>query len=137
MGHFEMNGIDDIMRQLEGIANATDETAMKMIDTAAPILEKNLRKNVEAAANRGYATGQLAAAVTAGKAKMNEFGCYSIVTAEGKDKKGVRNMEKLAYLEYGTPGGQLAHPVMKKSINESENDCLRVMQQVFERETGL
>lgn len=132
-----MNGIDDIMRQLEGLADATDEVAAKMINTATPILEKNLSKNVQAAANRGYATGQLAASVKATKARANEYGCYAVVTAQGKNTRGVRNAEELAYLEYGTPRGQVAHPVIQKSINESESECLKVMQQVFEQETGI
>jgi HK97 gp10 family phage protein len=131
-----MNGVDDLMKQLERLEKSTEEIAEKMVDSGKQILEKNVTKNVQTAANRGYATGELAESIKAGKTSHNEHGCYSVIRPTGKDSKGVRNGEKLAYLEYGVPGKQAPHPVLTKSVNESETDCLKEMQRIFDRETG-
>ena len=60
------------------------------------------------------------------------YGHYVMVTAEGKDKKGVRNNEKLAYLNYGTQKQQ-ARPVISPAIKSSESDCLKIMQREIQR----
>ena len=36
------------------------------------------------------------------KPKKNRWGHFIVIRPTGKDKKGVRNMEKLVYMEYGT-----------------------------------
>ena len=58
-----------------------------------------------------------------------------MVTAEGKDRKVVRNNEKLAYLNYGTTK-QEARPVIAGAIGDTEADCLEAMQQKFDEVTG-
>lgn len=58
-----------------------------------------------------------------------------MVTADGVDRKGVRNNEKLAYLNYGTTKQQ-ARPVIAKAIDEAEPECLKVMQEKFDEVTG-
>lgn len=131
-----MNGVDDLMKQLERLEKSTEEIAEKMVDSGKQILEKNVTKNVQTAANRGYATGELVKSIKAGKTSHNEYGCYSVVRPTGKDSKGVRNGEKLAYLEYGVPGREIPHPVITRSVNESETDCLKEMQRIFDQETG-
>lgn len=137
MSIFEMSGIDNLMKQLENLSKTTDEIAEKMINSASPILESNVKKNIQKEANRGYATGELAESIEADKVQHNAFGCYSIIRPTGKDSKGVRNGEKLAYLEYGVPGREVPHPVITKSVNESETACLKEMQRVFDQETGV
>lgn len=134
MARFEMNGMDELINQLENMADLS-ETALKMIDAATPTIEKNLAKNIHAAANRGYATGELEKSVHSTKAKQNNYGYFAAVGVIGTDSKGVRNGEKLAYLEYGTTT-QDAHPVMAKTVNESEKECIEKMQEVFEQEVS-
>lgn len=135
MARFEMNGVDEMMQELEQLADI-NEVANKMIDAASPTVASNLKKNIKAAANRGYATGELAASVKATKAKQNNYGHFAAVGVTGIDSKGMRNAEKMAYLEYGTSNGQTAHPVMEKTIHQSEDEVIEVMQQVFNREAG-
>lgn len=134
MAQFSMNGIEDLMKELEDLADI-EETAKKMVDEATPVLEETVRSEIKSAANRGYATGELANSVKKTKAKTNQYGVYAAVLVSGTDHKGVRNAEKLAYLEYGT-STQQAHPVMAKAVNKAEQECLSKMQQVFEREVG-
>ena len=134
MAQFQMDGLDDLMSQLESMADMT-ERAPRMIDAAAPILVKNLKKNIGAAVSLEYSTGELAASVKATNAKINQYGCFAAISVSGKDHKGVRNAEKLAYMEYGT-SKQLPHPVLQKSVNESETHVLEKMQEVFNAEVG-
>ena len=78
----------------------------------------------------------------AGKTKIG--GYYAAVRPTGKDANGVRNMEKAAYLEYGTSkkkGGakkdkQPPRPWVNRAINNCESAVLNKMQEVFEREVG-
>lgn len=132
MADFEFKGIDDFIEELKQLENL-EEIAPKMIDEATPIVKKNMKKYIHEAANRGYATGTLENAVNATKAKVNNYGYFAAVLVRGKDEKGVRNAEKLAYLEYGT-GKQTAHPIMEKVVNDSEDDVIKKMQEVFDRE---
>lgn len=136
MARFEMSGMDDLMKQMEQLADL-EEVAPKMIDAATPTIKENLSKNIRTAANRGYATGELAESIQATKAKQNAYGYFAAVRPTGADKKGTRNGEKLAYLEYGVSGKQEPHPVMAKTINESEEVAISKMQEVFNRENGL
>lgn len=131
---FQTMGFDEFARELEELGNV-DEYAPALLNAAAPILEQGLRDRVRREANRGYATGDLAESVKAKKPGKNEYGHYVAVTAEGKDRKGVRNNEKLAYLNYGTTKQQ-ARPVISGAIRDAEDDCLEAMQEKFNEVTG-
>lgn len=137
MANFTMHGTEDFISRLEALSNGIGRVQEKMIDGATPILKETMSANIRAAADRGYATGALASSVKATKAKKNNYGYFAAVRVTGKDKKGVRNGEKLAYLEYGVEGRQAARPVMAKTIRQSRNPCLRKMQEVFDREAGV
>ena len=65
----------------------------------------------------------------------NQRGYYISVRPTGKDKKGVRNMEKMAALEFGVDGKQAATPVLTPAVNDAEGKVLDKMQEVFDRET--
>lgn len=130
---FQPIGFDEFARELEKLGNI-DEYAPELLNAAAPTLEKELKNQVSKAANKGYATGDLKDSIKAKKPGKNVYGHYVMVTAEGKDKKGVRNNEKLAYLNYGTQKQQ-ARPVISPAIKSSESDCLKIMQQKFNEVT--
>lgn len=123
---FKMDGLDDLMKELEKVGNIEDY-APELLNAAAPILEKTLKTEVAAAANRGYASGNLKKSITANKPSKNKIGYYVSVTAKGKDKSGTRNNEKLAYLNYGT-SKQSARPVLAKAVRKAEDECVESMQ---------
>ena len=122
-------GFDDFAKELEELGNV-DRYAPELLAAAAPTLEKELKKEVLKEASRGYATGDLKNSIKPMKPGRNQYGYYVAVTATGKDRKGVRNNEKLAYLEYGT-SKQEARPVIGKAVHHSENECLEIMQEKF------
>ncbi len=139
MAKFEISGLDMLIEELEKLADLT-QVAPKMVDAATPILVKNLKNNIQTAVGSGYATGALVESVHATDAKMNQYGCFAAVGPTGTDAKGVRNAEKLAYLEYGTSQNGKRHqsprPVMARTLHESEDAVLKKMQEVFDAEVG-
>lgn len=101
-------------------------------------------------------SGQLVASVQASKIIHNDWGWFLTVRPTGydkEDKKGylrkgkkqgnrkvkggtrdkVRNMEKAAWLEYGT-SKQPARPWAERAVHDAMPEVLKVMEQVFERE---
>lgn len=122
----------DLIRQFEQLG-AIDDYAPKMLDAAMPIIEKNVK--AEIAPHRE--TGAMEASIKPTKAKKTKNGgFYAVVRPTGVDKNGVRNMEKLAYLEFGTVK-QPASPVLTKAINNSRQPVREKMQEVFEEEVRV
>lgn len=122
----------DLIRQFEQLG-AIDDYAPKMLDAATPIIEKNVK--AEMAPHR--VTDAMMESVKRTKAeKTKNGGFYAVVRPTGVDKNGVRNMEKLAWLEYGTIR-QPAIPVLTKAINNSQQPVREKMQEVFEEEVRV
>lgn len=132
MGNVKISGygIDELIKKLDQIGGI-DKYAPEMLAAAAPVLENALKEEVQKAADRGYAEGSLKKSIRANKPKVNEYGHYVSVTAKGKDKKGVRNNEKLAYLHYGT-SKQVARPVLSKAVEKAEREAIQKMQKKFD-----
>lgn len=134
MANFEMAGFEDLLKQIEQASNL-DNIAPEIINEALPILEESLKNTVQQEADKGYATGEMAESIKKSRAKRNQYGYFGIVRPTGKDKKGVRNMEKLAYLHYGT-SKQQARPVVTKAVFHAERGIIAKMQECFNRMVG-
>lgn len=131
MGKFDFEISPDFIKQLGRLADV-DRLAPKMIDEAIPILLDNVKS--ETAQHKQ--TGDMYKSIKPTKAKATKKGgYYASVRPTGEDSKGVRNMEKMVYLEYGTKK-QSATPVLTKALRDSENAVMKKMQEVFEREVG-
>lgn len=130
-----ITGFEDLDRLFQKGARAND-IAKKAVDKAAPILEGSLKGKVTGAASRGYATGELARSISSTKAKVNDRGVFAAVRPTGHDRKGVRNGEKMAYLEYGTSRGQAPHPVRDAAAAAVEGECVSIMEEVVYEELG-
>ncbi len=129
MAKFDFNIPPEFIKQLGKLADV-ERIAPKMIDESMPILESNLKK--ELAKHRR--TGDMVNSVKKTKAgKTKKGGYYAVVRPTGKDRNGVRNMEKLAHAEYGTKK-QVPTPILTKAIKDSEKPVLEKMQQIYERE---
>lgn len=138
-----LKGLDDFMEGISELASDIDELAKDCVNAATPTLANVLKNNISAAANRNekdrktgartgkpYSTGELAQSIVPTEAKTNAYGNFAAVRPVGSDKNGVRNGEKLAYLEYGT-SKQEAHPVMAKSIAQAEPQTKEIIQERF------
>lgn len=130
---FQTMGFDDLEKELDKVADA-DMIACKAIDAATPTLEKTLKNEIKSVTTQEYSTGDLAKSIKATEAKVNEYGCFAAVKPTGTDSKGVRNGEKMAYMEYGT-SKQEPKPVLRKVINKSEKECLDIMQRKYDEVT--
>jgi len=130
MGKFDFEIPTDFIKQLGKLADV-DRIAPQMLDEALPILERNVKSEV----SKHVVSGDLLKSIKMSKAKKNKYGYYASVRPTGTDKKGVRNMEKMVYLEYGTKK-QPARPTLTKAIKDSETAVLDKMQEVFNREIG-
>lgn len=132
---FKTLGFEDLEKELKKIADI-ENVAPQMLEAAVPVLEENLKGEVQSDANKGFATGELYGSLSANKPEENKYGHYVSVTAKGVDSKGVRNNEKLAYMEYGT-SKQEATAVISKAVRKSEKKCHEIMQEKFEEVTGI
>ena len=136
MARIEVEGIDELVAALEKAGKA-DDIVPQMLVEGGSTLQKNIREEITAAANRGYATGELAKSVIPTPPEKNGFGHYVFVRPVGTDSKGVRNGVKWGYLENGNGGSQKPHPFEDKATKKSETECAERMQQVYDRYGNL
>ena len=105
----------DLMDMLGNLADI-EVAGKKALGEAEPLVIEAMKKGLE-----GYKdTGSMQNSIKATGPKENASGIFDYVRPTGKDKDGVRNMEKLAYLEYGT-AKQAAQPVcagIRKSVEK-------------------
>lgn len=127
MAKFEVQGIDDFMKEISQID--IDRIAPKMLEESVPILEKSVR----AESSKHWDTGAMETSIKATGANINARGHYIYVRPTGRDEKGVRNMEKMVYMEYGT-SKQKATPVLSPAVRKAEDPVTEKMQEVFNRE---
>lgn len=128
MASFEITGFDKLIQGLEKLD--FDEVAPKMLKEAAPILQNNLKNRSATHTD----TGSMAGSIGTGRLKQKNDGYMISVRPTGTDNKGVRNMEKMCYLEYGTYK-QAATPVLSPAVAESQDPCIDAMQKVFDEYT--
>lgn len=127
MANFSMGGLEDLMADI-GLLDA-DRLAPQMLEEAATILEKNVKNR----AGKHKDTGDMVNSIKQSKVVKDKDGHHITVRPTGKDRKGIRNMEKACYLEFGT-SRQDAAPVISPAVRESEEAVLEKMQEVFDRE---
>ena len=129
MAQFEVEGIDDLMKEISSLD--AERLAPVMLEEAVPILKDAVVKGASAHKD----TGAMVDSIKPSGASRNQKGYYICVRPTGKDKDGVRNMEKMAALEYGVGGRQAATPVLTPAVHAAEEPVLKKMQEVFDRET--
>lgn len=119
---------DIVLKELERSADV-DSWGPKALAEASPILEESIKRR----ASSHDRTGAMTRSIKPTKPKKNRWGHFVVIRPTGKDKKGVRNMEKLVYMEYGT-SKQSATPVMTPALNDAKEKVNQKLQEVFERE---
>lgn len=130
MARLNAQGFDEVLDCLDTLSAGIGAVADEALDNAAPDMADSLKKGIREAADRGYAKGALADSVVPTKAKKNQYGRFVAVRVVGRDKRGTRNGEKLAYLEYGT-SRQAARPVLDKAMRRAEPKCMKKMQETI------
>ena len=115
-----------LMRDLTSldVGKMTDE----MIQAAEPIMLEKMKHHAQ---KHNY-SGSMQKSIKSTGIKTNRSGKFLVVRPTGKDSKGVRNMEKMAYLEYGTYK-QAATPVVTPAVKEAESIVERAMDAIFDK----
>lgn len=119
---------------IEDIGNIADEMLNESAPTVVDAWKKNIRKAADRVDDHGrpYSTGALESSIEATEAKTNAYGHFVAARPTGKDARGTRNGEKMAYLEYGT-SRQVARPTMAKTVAETEKKVTETMRRTFEQ----
>lgn len=120
---------DIVLKELDRSADV-DSWGPKALEEASVILVQNIKRRASMHDRTG---DQFSSSIKPTKPKKNRWGHFIVIRPTGKDKKGVRNMEKLVYMEYGT-SKQSPTPVITPALNDSESAVNAKLQEVFERE---
>lgn len=146
MADFQLDFDDSIFKGLEKLSD-TEAVSEKMLKEASPIVVSSMKSEL----NIHRQTAELVNSVKPTKPKRNKSGDNVVVvrptgkstTAIAKSgkayarKKTVRNMEKLASLEFGNSHGQKPMPIIEKAVKSTEEAVLDKMNEVYNRETEL
>lgn len=130
MAKFETDiSLDELMTSLTSID--IEALAPIALEESAPIVEKKLVQLSEPHKR----TGAMVKSIKAQKASKNKDGYSIFVGASGVDRKtGTRNMEKMAYLEFGVRAhNQPATPVITPTIRATHDDVCDSMQETFNK----
>ena len=133
MAQFTYYPDQEFLKQLNKLA---DEKLIERVLKAGggamvPVLKANIRSVVK------NGTGDLEKSVKVSKVKTDKDGnkCVYILPT-GKDRNGIRNMTKLAYIEYGVRKYNRApKPIILKAIKDATPDAERAMQKKIEELT--
>lgn len=130
MARFETDiGIDELMTSLTSVD--IEAIAPLALEQSAPIVQKKLIQLSEPHKK----TGAMVKSIKAQKASKNKDGYSIFVGPSGVDRKtGTRNMEKLAFLEFGVRAhNQPATPVIVPAVRSTHDDVCDSMQDVFNK----
>jgi HK97 gp10 family phage protein len=131
MPKFEVKGISELVAQLDRMGQL-DTLAPKMLKEAAEPLQEEVIKQ----ATPHWVTGSMVQSIKPSSVTHGKNGNYTIVVRPtGKDKKGVRNMAKACYLEFGAKG-RPATPIITTAVLNAEPAVRERLQEVFNREVG-
>lgn len=128
MGKFDFTFNVKLTQKLEKLNNF-DEIAEQMLTESVPILERHVKSEV----SKYKDTGDMLDSIRhQKKPKKNDHGWYTAVIPTGEDRHGVRNMEKMAHLEYGTSKIP-PKPIISKALNDAREEVNEKMQEVFDK----
>lgn len=129
MASFDMDvGLDDFMQSLSEID--IEVFAPTALEESAPIV-KNKMVSLAQPHSR---TGAMVRSIKSQRPKKKRDKYTLFVGPSGVDRRtGVRNMEKLAYLEYGVRGKQQATPIILPTVRATREQVLQNMQNIFNR----
>ena len=138
MAQFRVEGIDDVLKRLEKLSDRSkiDAIAKKAVNEAKNVVCESTKSAVRASEKGPYSTGSIAASIEVTDAKINSYGVFAVARPTGRDARGVRNGEKAAYLEYGTPN-MAARPWRSKAVSNSEAKAKEIIENVVTKEMQL
>lgn len=135
-----------LMRQLKQLEESIPDIEERMLSEGLKILEPEVKKNLQASIDKGYATGELLQSVDS-KIETRKSGKTGVVYFKGtskqqgyktkngvrlrRRKKAVRNGLKAAILEYGKQG-QAPRPFVRTALNSKRAAIIAAMEKEFD-----
>jgi len=116
---------NELVKQLERLENF-DELAKQILTDSSQPLEISLNRELSEHKDTKSLIESVRKIV-----KKSKYGWFLTVRPTGKDKKGVRNMEKLAYIEFGT-NRQPPRPLLSRAMRSAESAVKELMQRNFD-----
>lgn len=146
MADFQLDFDDSIFKGLDKLSD-TEKISAKMLQEASPIVVESMKSELKLHKQ----TSELVNSIKPTKPRRNKNGDNVVVVRPtGKStttiaqngkaytrKKAVRNMEKLASLEFGNLHGQKPTPIIEKVIKGTEKAVFDKMNEVYNKETEL
>lgn len=133
----EVVGFDELLKKLEKLSDPAQVEAIcrKAVDAGKPMNEAAVRSAVASVETGPYSTGSIASSISSTDTRVNELGVYAVARPTGRDKKGVLNAEKAAYLQYGT--SRMSAKPWRQNAIASAASCEKVMEEVIKAEMEL
>lgn len=128
MARFETDvGLDDFMESLSSVE--LEMFAPEALEKAAPLVQNRM----EQLASSHSRTGRMKNSIRSKKPTHRKDRYTLFVGPQGKDRKGVRNMEKMAFLEYGVKAhNQPATPIITPTVMQTRDAVCESMQNTFD-----
>lgn len=138
MGSIELEGFDQLIHKLEklGTQSYVEEVAKKAVDSASPLVESQMRSSIAASEHGPYSTGSVSGSIQTTPARVNAYGVFAVARPTGRDQRGIRNAEKAAYLQYGTPHMK-TRPWRQNAANSALGPAQQTMEAVLKAEMEL
>ena len=142
MARCKIEGFDELDKMFEQLSKP-QHFQLKAVKAAAPILVKSARDSIRSTGG----SESLARSIEASEPKENQYGVFSIIKPEGRNrKKGTSYVQLAAYHEYGTVWPrrqkdadkirhgkqkgmkkQESHPWRDKAVNGARSKCEETM----------
>lgn len=133
MAKFEVNIPNDLMKDIEKLYN-TDEMIKELLnseDVSRPLIDSFVGE-----LKPHFKFGDLEGSVKK-LVKKNKYGWFLVVRPTGRDRKGVRNMEKLMTLEFGSKTReQPARPLIDRATKNAENAVIKALERKLDDYIG-
>lgn len=131
MAKLSFDGLDDVVKQMEKMGQMGGKVAEEMLLAGAAEMEKAWQESIRRFGHVKY--GDMLKSVGSTKIKPVKTGGKTLeVYPKGKDRKGVRNVEKAFILHYGKKGLDASHFV-EAAEKEGEPKAAAAMEARWDR----
>ncbi len=121
------------LEQLNKLAH--EKLTERVLKAGGGAMVPYLKSSIRSAVKNG--TGDLEKSIKVSRVKTDKDGNKIVyILPTGKDRNGIRNMTKLAYIEYGVRSRNRApKPIILKAIKDATPEAEKVMQKKIEELT--
>ena len=137
MGGFSVSGLDDLIRDLDTLADIPDDVTCDMLEAATDVLVDAQKRSAEKMLKGPYSVGLIKSGLTKKRPKRNADGFEQVITFEGfapgrKGKADNRRIATIAFInEYGKVN-QPARPFIRTANDEKADEAAGVAAAVYD-----